>query len=319
MSSKAIVAATRRLPAACETRLSFHYDFRPGDDGLDYTPGLLATHAAGASALIVSPCDRIEAAAIKALPASIKIIASFSVGYEHIDLAAARARNLRVTNTPGVLNDATADIALLLILGASRRALEGRRCLEDGTWAGFRPTFLLGTQLTGKRLGIVGMGGIGAAVAKRAQAFGMSVLYHNRKPIDGCGDCRFFVSLEEMMPHCDVLSLHLPLTAETRGLIDAEKLAWLPAGAIVVNTARGGLVDDDALIAALASGKIAAAGLDVFAGEPRIDPRYLTLDNVFLLPHLGSATVETRTAMGMIAITNINAVMAGKEPPYPVI
>ena len=139
------------------------------------------------------------------------------------------------------------------------------------------------------------------------------------KPIDGRTDCRFYVSLEEMIPHCDVLSLHLPLTQETNGLLDAEKLAWLPPGAIVINPARGGLVNDDALIAALASGRVAAAGLDVFAGEPQIDRRYLTLDNVFLLPHLGSATTETRTAMGMIAITNINAVLAGKEPPYPVV
>ena len=319
MSSKTIVVATRRLPAACEARLASHYDFRPGDDELALTPRLLAERAAGASALIVSPCDRIDREAIAAMPASIKIIASFSVGFEHIDIDAAKARNLRVTNTPGVLNDATADIALLLILGASRRAYEGRRCLEEGNWQGFRPTFLVGTQITGKRLGIVGMGGIGAAVAKRAQAFGMTVLYHNRKPAQDATDCRFFTSLEEMMPHCDVLSLHLPLTNETEGLIDADKLAWLPNGAILINTARGGLVNDDALIAALKSGKVAAAGLDVFAGEPKFDRRYLDLPNVFLLPHLGSATVETRTAMGMIAITNINAVLSGKEPPYPVV
>ena len=319
MTLKPVVAATRRLPPACENRLAAHYDFRRGDDDARYTPETLAALAAGAAAVIVSPCDRIDAAAIAALPATVRILASFSVGFEHIDLAAARARNLRVTNTPGVLNDATADIALLLMLGASRRAHEGRKAMEDGSWPGFRPTFMLGTQVTGKRLGIVGMGGIGAAVAKRAQSFGMTVLYHNRKPVEWALDCRFFASLEEMLPHSDVLSLHLPLTEETRGLLDAEKLAWLPPGAIVVNTARGGLIDDDALIAALKSGHIAAAGLDVYNVEPRFDRRYLELGNVFLLPHVGSATMETRTAMGMIAITNINAVLNGKEPPYPVV
>ena len=193
--------------------------------------------------------------------------------------------------------------------------------VRAGTWAGLRPTVFLGTQITGKRLGIVGMGRIGSAVAKRARACGMSVLYHNRRPVPAASaDGSIFVEhLDALLEQSHVLSLHCPLTPETKGLLNAPRIAKLPDGAVVINTARGGLVEDDALIAALRSGKLYAAGLDVYANEPTLDERYKTLENVYLLPHVGSATVETRTAMSMLAIDNIEAVLAGREPPFPVI
>ncbi len=319
MGDRPLVAVTRRLPQACEARLAARFDVRLGDDSAAYTPDSLARHAAGATALIVTPSEALSAAAIAALPASVKIISTSSVGFEHIDLAAARARGLRVTHTPDVLTDATADIALLLILAATRRAGEGERMVRAGTWSGLRPTFFLGKQITGKRLGIVGMGRIGMAVAKRAQVCGMKVLYHNRKPARETDGAEFVARLDDLLAQSDVLSLHCPLSAETIGLLNAARIALLPDGAVVVNTARGGLVDDDALIAALDSGKLYAAGLDVYANEPALDARYKSLDNVYLLPHIGSATVETRTAMSMLAIDNIEAVLAGAEPPHPVI
>jgi lactate dehydrogenase-like 2-hydroxyacid dehydrogenase len=317
---RSIVAVTRRLPKACEERLAAHYTVRLGDDAAQFTPETLAQHAADAAAILVTPSEPMTAAAIAALPASVKIISTNSVGFEHVDLEAAKVRGLRVTHTPDVLTDATADIALLLILAATRRASEAERMVREGTWKGLRPTTFLGTQITGKRLGIVGMGRIGAATAKRAQAFGMRVLYRNRKPAaDAPANCVFVPRLEDLLAQSDVLSLHAPLTAETKGLLNAKTIAHMPRGSVVINTARGGLVDDDALIAALDSGHIYAAGLDVYANEPALDPRYRALKNVFLLPHIGSATIETRTAMGMLAIDNIDAVLAGREPPHPVV
>ena len=321
MDEKLEVAATRRLPRACEERLKAQYAFRKGDDVTVYSLEALTAHAEGAAALIVTPAERLDRAAIRSLPDTVKIIATFSVGLEHIDLNAAKARGLRVSNTPGVLTAATADLTLLLILAATRRAYEGELLLRSGTWTGLRPTQLLGAQMTGKRLGIVGMGRIGGAVAERARSFGMEVLYHSRKPAspDTAAGPAFVLSLNDLLPKCDVLSLHCPLTEETRNMLNAERIALLPDGAVVINTARGPLVDDDALITALTSGKLLAVGLDVYANEPALDRRYLELKNAFLLPHLGSATVETRTAMGMLAIDSIDAVLAGREPDYPAV
>jgi glyoxylate reductase len=207
---------------------------------------------------------------------------------------------------------------LLLLLGASRRAIEGDRALRAGKWRGLRPTFMLGSQITGKRLGIVGMGRIGLAFAVRARACGMQILYHNRRPHPDAGDARYCATLDDLLRQSDVFSLHCNLSAETRGLLNARTLALLPPGAVIINTARGSLVDDDALIAALRSGQVSAAGLDVFAGEPAIHPGYAALPNVMLLPHLGSATLETRTAMGMRAIDNVEAVLSGRTPPNAV-
>jgi glyoxylate reductase len=313
------VAVTRRLPPACEDRLLATYDTRFGTDDMQFDASALAKHADGADAVIVTPADTCNAAVITALPASVRMISCFSVGFEHVDLAAAKQRGLRVTNTPDVLTEATADIALLLLLGASRRATEGDQLVRSGKWIGLRPTLLLGTQVTGKRLGIVGMGRIGAAFADRARSCGMKVIYHNRWPSPDAGDATYVASLDELLAQSDVLSLHCPLTPETKGLLNAARLAKLPKGAIVINTARGPLIDDEALIAALKTGHVGAAGLDVFTGEPKLHPGYLDLPNVMLLPHLGSATLETRTAMGMLAIDNIDAVLAGREPPHPVV
>jgi glyoxylate reductase len=253
---------------------------------------------------------------LKRLPDNIKIIATFSVGFDHVDVPAAKARGLAVTNTPDVLTDATADIALLLMLGAARGAYWGERMVREANWGAWSPTHPLGHDVSGKRLGILGMGRIGRAVARRAKGFDMELHYHNRSEVqeaDALG-ARYHKQFEDMLPFCDFLSINCASTPQTRGLINDATLARLPKGAIVVNTARGEIVDDDALIAALKSGHIAAAGLDVFRGEPNIDPRYRTLDNVFLLPHLGSATHNTRTAMGMRAVDNLDAFFRGERP-----
>jgi lactate dehydrogenase-like 2-hydroxyacid dehydrogenase len=321
MNKQQLVAVTRRIPQACEDRLAARHTVRFGNDDVVYGLAELVRHAEGADAILVAPTEAMNATVIAALPSRIKVISTMSVGYEHIDIAAAKARGIRVGHTPDVLTDATADIAMLLILAATRRAGEGDRMVREDRWKGQRPTQFLATQITGKRLGIVGMGRIGVATALRAKAFGMRVLYHNRRPSPEAADvgAEFVGSLDDLLSQSDVLSLHCPLTPETKNLLNAARIARLPDNAYVVNTARGGLVDDDALITALQSGKLAGAGLDVFNNEPRVDERYRTLQNVFLLPHVGSATIETRIAMGMRAIDNIEAVFEGREPPYPVV
>jgi glyoxylate reductase len=261
--------------------------------------------------------DKVFATGLIAkLPTSVKIIATFSVGHEHVDIAAARQRNIAVTNTPDVLTNATADIALLLILGAARGAYWGERLIREDRWTSFSVVAPLGFDVSGKRLGILGMGRIGQAVAKRARAFDMELHYHNRRPVapDLAHGARYHASLDQMLPHCDFLSINCASTPETRGIVNDKLIAKLPNGAIIVNSARGDIIDDDALIAALKSGKLAAAGLDVYRNEPRIDPRFRSLDNIFLLPHLGSATHDTRTAMGMRAADNLDAFFAGRKP-----
>lgn len=320
MTDKPLVAATRRLVKAAEDRVAARYRFKAGNDEAVFTPQLVAEMSQGASALLCTPTEPINAEAIALLPPSLKVLSTVSVGFEHIDLAAAKARGIRVTNTPGVLTDATADIAMLLILGATRLASDGERLMRAGKWIGIRPTQLLGMQITGKRLGLIGMGRIGAAVAKRAQAFGMSVCYHNRKRADAETEAgaAYVESLEELLSQSDVVSLHAPLTPETKGLINVARIAQMKDGACLVNTGRGPLIDDDAVIAALLRGKLSSIGLDVYTGEPKIDPRYYTLENAMLIPHLGSATFETRTAMAMLAVDNLEAVLDGREPPHPV-
>lgn len=321
MTETPLVAATRIYPKPAEDRVRARFRFRSGDDDAVYTPDSMAALCDGAAALLCTPTESLGAETIAKLPASLKILSTVSVGFEHIDLAAAKARGLRVTNTPDVLTDATADIALLLILGATRRASDGERMLREGRWTGLRPTVFLGTQITGKVLGIVGMGRIGAATARRAEACGMRVIYHNRKRANAAleGNAVFVPKLEDLLAQADVVSLHAPLTPETKGLMNATRIAQMKDGACLINTARGPLVDDDALIAALTSGKLASVGLDVFTGEPNVDPRYRTLENAMLIPHFGSATWETRTAMAMVAVDNLEAVLDGKEPPFPVL
>lgn len=308
---------TRRLPQEVETRLAKSYRAQCNADDHPMSEAELLQGAGDKDALLITPMDKSFATGIIArLPSSIKIIATFSVGHEHVDIAAARQRNITVTNTPDVLTNATADIALLLILGAARGAYWGERMVREDRWNSWSPTEPLGFDVTGRRLGILGMGRIGQAVAKRAQAFDMELHYHNRRPVAAelAHGARYHADLDTMLPYCDFLSINCASTPETRGLVNGMLIDKLPKGAIIVNSSRGDIVDDDALIAALRSGGLAAAGLDVFRNEPKIDPRYRGLDNVFLLPHLGSATRDTRIAMGMRAADNLDAFFAGRKP-----
>lgn len=316
MSDKPKVLVTRRLPAAVEARLQRDYSAHLNADDQVYDSERLLTLARDAFAIIPCHTERLDAALIGRLPDSVRAICSFSVGYDHIDLDAARARGIVVTNTPDVLSNATAEIAILLMLAAARRAHEGATMLRNDAWADWSATGQLGIEVTGKRLGIIGMGRVGQVVARRARGFDMQVHYYNRRRLDPALEqgAVFHAELADLLRHSDFLSIHCPATAETRGLLDAERIGLLPDGAVVVNTARGAVVDDDALIDALRSGKLFAAGLDVFNNEPAIDPRYRTLDNAFLLPHIGSATRETRDAMGFRALDNLDAIVAGREP-----
>ncbi len=319
--SSPVLLITRRLPEAVMARAARDYTPRDNEADRAWSADELVERARGCDAILCAPGDPLGADAIERLPGSVRAIATFSVGYEHVDVRAAGARGIAVFNTPGVLTDATAEIALLLMLGAARRAWEGQSMLRAGRWDGWRPTQLLGRTLAGKRLGIVGLGRIGRAVAARARPFGLEVHYHGRRRLpskleDGAS---WHETAGDLLAISDVLSLHCPATPETHHLLDATRIERLPADAIVINTARGAVVDDDALIAALRSRRIAAAGLDVYEGEPDLDPRYLELDNAYLLPHLGSATIETRNAMGFLALDNLDAFFAGAEPPARVV
>lgn len=315
--SKKILLVTRRLPAEVESRIARDYLPLFNLDDRRYTADELVQAADGADALLVTGLDILDAGVISRLPASIRILATLSVGFDHIDLAAASSRGIQVTNTPDVLTDATADLTILLLLAASRRATEGQALLRSGAWRDPRPTELLGWQLGGKNLGIYGMGRIGRAVAVRARAFGMKIHYTNlrRASPDLEHGAVFHPDARDLLRASQFLTLHAPATDQTARFLNSKTIALLPQGAIVVNASRGSLVDDDALIAALRTNRIAAAGLDVYNGEPHLRPEYLSLPNVFLLPHLGSATVETRTNMGMRALDNLDAALAGKTPP----
>ena len=316
MALKPKICVTRRLPGEVEERLKriFVPTLNP-DDHVVTAEDVLGM-ADGYDGLLVTPAEKFTASVIGRLPASIRMIATFSVGYDHLDIPAARAKGVVVTNTPDVLTDATADIAMLLLLGAARGASWGERMVRENRWTSWSPTHPLGYDVTGRRMGIVGMGRIGQALARRARAFDMEIHYFNRRRLDEERElgARFHSSLEGMLPFCDFLSINCASTPDTRGMINAAVIDRLPDGAILVNSARGDIVDDDDLIAALRSGKLAAAGLDVFRNEPRIDPRYRDLDNAFLLPHLGSATRNTRIAMGMRAVDNLEAFFNGRKP-----
>ncbi|OOG23162.1 D-glycerate dehydrogenase [Thioalkalivibrio denitrificans] len=316
MADKPAVLVTRKLPDAVEARLDRDYDARLNADDRLYSGEELIERSTGAVAVIPCHTEKLSAGVIERLPETVRAICSFSVGYDHIDLNAAKARGIVVTNTPDVLSDATAEIAMLLLLGAARRAFEGEREIRTDTWAEWSAIHNLGIQVTGKRLGVVGMGRVGRIMARRARGFDMEIHYHNRRrlPPEVEEGAIFHERVEDMLPHCDFLSIHCPATPDTRHLLNAARIALLPESAVVVNTSRGAVVDDDALIAALRSGRLFAAGLDVFNNEPHIDPRYRELPNTFLLPHIGSATRETRDAMGFRALDNLDAIVAGREP-----
>ena len=313
---KPVILVTRKLPDAVEERLKRDYEPRLNPDDRLYTKDEIIERAEGADAILPCHTEAMTADVIGRLPDSIQAIANFSVGYDHVDLEAAKARGIIVTNTPEVLSDATAELTILLMLGAARRAGEGERLVRAGEWKDWSPSFMVGTQMTGKRLGIIGLGRVGRVTAQRARGFDMEIHYHdlNRLPAEAEAGAIFHQTVEDLLPHCDFLAIHCVASPQTRGLLDAERIALLPEGAIVVNAARGVIVDDEALIQALKSGRVKAAGIDVYNNEPNIHPGYKDLPNAFLMPHIGSATAETRDAMGFRALDNLDAIFAGREP-----
>src|ERR1700677_881516 len=316
--TKPILVVTTRYPKEVEDRIDRDYEPRRNPNQLPFNQQQLLSVAEGAAALFITPADRLDSGFFQKVSPTVKVIATFSVGFEHIDVEAAARRKISIAYTPGVNNEATADIAMLLLLGASRRAYEAQELVRTGAWKQPLGTdMLLGWQVGGKVLGIFGMGRVGQAVARRARGFGMKIHYHDRSelPAEIAGDAVYHKDPSDLLRASQFLSLHAPETPETRHFLNSETISLLPLGAIVVNAARGGLVVDDDLIAALKSGQVAAAGLDVFEGEPQLNPEYLLLKNTFLLPHIGSATIETRTAMGMLALDSVDAVLNGGSPP----
>ncbi len=314
---KPILVVTTQFVKPVETRIDNEFEVRRKADGTPFQHGELLAAAEGADALFVTPFDKLDADFFRRVSASVKVISTYSVGVDHIDLKAAVQRHIAIGYTPTAVTDPTADIAMLLLLGASRRAFEAQELVRRGEWTVARSAALLGWQLTGKILGILGMGRIGQAVAKRARAFGMRIHYSNVRqlPEEQAGDAIFHADPSDLLRVSQFLSLHAPETEKTHHFLNAKTIALLPPGAIVINAARGGLIVDDDLIAALRSGRVAAAGLDVFEGEPKLNSGYVGLKNTFLLPHIGSATVESRTLMGMAALDNIDAVLTGKPAP----
>lgn len=314
------VLATRRWPDAAEQRLDAHFDVVRNDSDVPLSRADLAQAMREFDALAPTITDRIDAEMIEQPDRRVQIIGSFGVGFEHIDIAAAKRTGVVVTNTPGVLTDATADIAMTLLLMAARRAGEGERELRAGKWAGWRPTHLLGHALKGKTLGLVALGRIGQATAERAHhGFGMKIAYYARRQapaeVAGSLDATWYPDLGELLAVSDFVSLHIPGGAETRHFMNAAAFDQMQSHAILINTARGDVVDEAALVAALREGKIAGAALDVYQGEPNVSPDLIALDNVVLLPHLGSATTETRNAMGFKVIDNLIAWFGGETPP----
>jgi lactate dehydrogenase-like 2-hydroxyacid dehydrogenase len=315
--TKPVLVVTSRYTKEVENRIDRDYNARRNPNQSLFSQQQLLSAAEGADALFITPADRLDSGFFQKVSPSVKIIATYSVGFEHIDLEAAARRKIPVAYTPGVNSEATADIAMLLLLGASRRAYEAQELVRTGAWKPLSPDMLLGWQIGGKVLGILGMGRVGQAVARRARGFGMKIHYSNgsKLPAEIAGDAVYHADPSDLLCASQFLSLHAPETPQTRHFLNSKAISLLPPGAIVVNTARGGLVVDDDLIAALKSGRVAAAGLDVFEGEPKLNPEYVSLKNTFLLPHIGSATIETRTAMGMLALDNVDAVLNGRPAP----
>jgi lactate dehydrogenase-like 2-hydroxyacid dehydrogenase len=315
--TKPTLLVTRRLPDNVLARVERDYDAHINREDKLYDADAIARLSNGCAGILTCSTEKFWPAMIERLPAAVKIIATFSVGFEHIDLAAAKARGIVVTNTPDVLTDSTADVALLLMLGAARRAFEGERLVRTGGWKAWTPTFMLGVDVSGKALGILGMGRIGQAVARRARGFGMEIHYSNRRrlPLAQEQGAIYHADADTMLPVIDFLSINSPSTAETLHWLNERRIGLMRRSAIVVNTARGNIVDDKALIPALRSGRLRAAGLDVYEGEPNLNPAYLILDNAFLMPHIGSATEGTRDAMGFRALDNLDAFFAGRKPP----
>jgi len=312
------VAVTTALPGTALDRLRSRHEVRVREAGPALAGRELAAFTAGADALICLLADRVTADVFALCP-RLKVVANVAVGFNNVDLQAARTAGVFVTNTPDVLTEATADLTWALILAVARRVVEGDRLVRDGEFFGWRPDLLLGAGLQGRTLGIVGLGRIGRAVARRGMAFGMRVLYHDPSPGWESAGAEYVADLETLLARSQVLSLHCPSNPQTRHLLDARRLRLLPQGAIVINTSRGEVVDEAAIVAALEDGHLGGAGLDVYEREPEVHPGLLSRRDVVLLPHLGSATVEARTAMADLAVENVLLVLGGAAPRTPVV
>lgn len=323
LQGKPRVHVTRHLLPEIEARMSELFDVTLNREDRPLSRDEMIAAMRTSDVIVPTVTDRIDAAMLAEAGDRLGLIANFGAGIEHIDLAAARARKVIVTNTPGVFTDDTADVAMMLILSVPRRLGEGSRLLRDGQWTGWSPTSMLGRCIGGKRLGIVGMGRIGQAVAHRARAFGLEIIYHNRNrlppAIENMFGARYEPDLDRLFAEADIISLHAPAGSGTHHLVNSARLSVMKPEAYLINTARGDLIDEEALIAALKSGQIAGAGLDVFANEPKVDPRLIALPNVITLPHLGSATIEGRAHAGEKVIANIRFWADGHRPPDQVL
>jgi glyoxylate reductase len=317
------VIVTRKLVDAVEARMAELFDVELNPDDEPMSRAALADAMARADVLVPTVTDEIDAALIGGAGERLKLIANYGNGVDHIDLPAARARSIPVTNTPGVLTDDTADMTMALILSVPRRFAEGEKLIRSGEWAGWSPCGMLGHRINGKTLGIIGMGRIGQAVARRARAFGLNIHYHNRRRLPAVIESELGAAwrpeLDDMLREADIVSVNCPHNAESHHLLDARRLGLLGEHGYLINTARGEIVEEGALIEALEGKRIGGAGLDVFEHEPAVDPRLLALDNVVLLPHMGSATFEGRSAMGDKVIANIRAWSDGHRPPDQVL
>ena len=315
---KPVVFLTRRLPESTETRMRELFDAHLRDRDKPLSHEELCVAIRSADVLVPTVTDRIDAAVIAAAGDQLKLIASFGTGVDHIDLAAAKARGITVTNTPGVLTEDTADVAMALMLAVPRRIAEGDKVARSGEWTGWSPTGMLGHRINGKRLGIIGMGRIGTAVARRARGFGLSIHYHNRKPVhpetEAELEATYWDSLDQMLGRVDIVSVNCPHTPATNHLLTRRLLSMMQPSAYLVNTSRGEVIDEAALADLLASRQIAGAGLDVYEDEPRITTALVGLPNVVLLPHIGSATIEGRLEMGDKVIINIQTFWDGHTP-----
>ncbi|WP_417675775.1 2-hydroxyacid dehydrogenase [Roseibium sp.] len=316
MADKPVLWLPRRVSDATIARARESYEVILNEADDVSTADEIVAMSARVDAMMPCHSEIFSADVVSRLDPRLKILANHSVGVDHCDLAALKARGIAVTNTPDVLSDATAEIAMLLMLGAARRAVEGDRIVRSGAWDFWSPSFMVGKQVSGARLAIVGMGRVGQAFAKKARGFDMEIHYYNRQRLaeDREFGATYHSSLESLLPNGDFLSLHCPATPETKNLLNADSLKLLPAGCVIVNTARGALVDEAALITALRSGQVAAAGLDCFVKEPGGNPAFADFETVFMLPHIGSATVRTRDAMGFRALDNLDAFFAGRTP-----
>ncbi|WP_394652116.1 2-hydroxyacid dehydrogenase [uncultured Sphingomonas sp.] len=317
------VIVTRDLPDAVLLRLSALFDAELNVSDTPMDRAQLAAAMADCDVLVPTVTDTIDTALIEGAGPRLKLIANYGAGVNHIDLKAARARRILVTNTPGVLTEDTADMTMALILSVPRRLAEGEKLVRSGAWSGWSPGGMLGHRIGGKALAIVGMGRIGQAVARRARAFGLTIHYHNRhrlpKVVEAELQAEWHPNLDEMLAMADIVTLHTPRNADSEDLVDARRIALMKPSAYLINTSRGGILDEDALVGALEAGELAGAGLDVWKHEPAIDPRLLALSNVVMLPHMGSATYEGRLAMGERVVANIRAWSDGHRPPDQVL